>query len=61
MARFFAYLRARFDEPGSKRSLAVVAWGLSSASNSPDVWMAGFDVLLVVLGAWSFMQPEPKP
>jgi hypothetical protein len=59
--RFLAYLRDRFNEPGSKRSLAVVLFAVSSAANSPDAWMAGFDVLLIVLGAWSFLQPEqPK-
>jgi hypothetical protein len=56
--KFLHYLRDRFNEPGSKRSLAVVAWGVSSAANSPDVWAAGIDVALVVLGAWSFMEPE---
>lgn len=61
MTRVLAYLRDRFNEPGSKRSLAVLLFALSSASNSPDAWVAGIDVALVVLSAWSFLQPEqPK-
>lgn len=61
MTRAFAYLRARFEEPGSKRSLAVVLFALSSASNSPDAWVAALDVALIALGVVSFLQPETKP
>jgi hypothetical protein len=58
--RALTYLRERFEEPGSKRSLAVVLFALSSAQNSPDAWMAALDVALVLLGTWSFLQPEQK-
>ena len=60
MKRAILYLRDRFNEPGSKRSLAVVLFAISSASNSPDAWVGALDVALIVLGAWSFMQPEGK-
>lgn len=60
MTRAFRYLRDRFEEPGSKRSLAVVLFALSSAANSPEAWVAAIDVALIVLGVVSFLQPEDK-
>lgn len=61
MSRAVAYLLARLREPGSQRSLAVVLWGLTSATNSTDVWEAGLGLAITVLGSASFLQVEQKP
>lgn len=61
MTRALAYLLARLREPGSQRSLAVVLWGLTSATNSADVWDAGLGLAIALLGSASFLQPEAKP
>lgn len=61
MSRLLAYLVARLKEPGSQRSLAVVLWGLTSATNSTDIWQAGIGLGITLLGGASFLQVEAKP
>lgn len=53
------YLAERFAEPGSKRSLAVVLFALRGVA--PEFTEAVIELAIVVLGMWSFAQPEAKP
>ena len=54
------YLRDRLAEPGTLRSCAVLLWGVSTATNSADVWEAGIGVALALLGGVSALKPETK-
>ncbi len=54
------FIRARLEEPGTHRSLAVVLFALTGAGNSQALWEAVVYLVIASLGAWSALKPERK-
>lgn len=54
------FIRARLEEPGTHRSLAVVLFALTGAGNSQALWEAVIYLVIAGLGSWSALKPERK-
>lgn len=56
-----AYINARLAEDGTKRSLAVILFGIAGAGNSEALWEAVVNLGVIALGFWSAAQPAKPP
>jgi hypothetical protein len=59
MKNAISYLRDRLNEPGTLRSLVVVIIGIQQGADAAGMVDAIVALLLVALGAFSALKPEP--